>query len=205
MPMPHRQLSIESRLNQQARARALHLVASMASELIADLDNVIVDEGGREYFVNVAAEPVGSQWEAWLEFVPTDESEPLVTDTETSQASRDAVARWATTLDSVYLEGAFSRAVTAGTSVVRAPLTAPLAAAVALGEVASLDPFAVFAAHGKDGLKAQLRPLTRSELLTIIELYDLDPARLSLVRLSNLQLVTFIATAVEVQRKQGRR
>jgi hypothetical protein len=177
----------------------------MPAELIANLDSRIVDENGREYFANVAAEPVGSKWEAWLEFVPTDESEPLLTGTETSQSTRDDIARWATTLDDVYLQGAFERATgAAGTSVLRTPVTVPVDTIVVGNAVASVDPFAVYSAYGKDGLRAQLGPLTRSELLTVIQLYDLDPAGLSLVRLTDRQLVTFIATAVEIQSQQGR-
>lgn len=41
------------------------------SEVITELDFRVVDEDGREYFVNVAAEPtVDGRWEAWLEFLP---------------------------------------------------------------------------------------------------------------------------------------
>ena len=36
----------------------------------------------------------------------------------------------------------------------------------------------------------ELRPLTRAELLSIIELHDLNPAQLSLSRLSTSQLIT---------------
>ena len=50
----------------------------------------------------------------------------------------------------------------------------------------------------------ELQPLTRAELLTIIDLHNLNPARLSLARLSTSQLITFIATATEAQVLQGR-
>ena len=50
----------------------------------------------------------------------------------------------------------------------------------------------------------ELQPLTRPELLAVIELHHLNPARLSLARLSTSQLITFIATATEAQVAQGR-
>ena len=50
----------------------------------------------------------------------------------------------------------------------------------------------------------ELRPLTRAELLSIIELHELNPAQLRLARLSTSQLITFIATATEAQVLQGR-
>jgi hypothetical protein len=59
------------------------------SELVADLDYRVVGANGRECFVNVAAEPTGDgRWEAWLEFVLRDDSEPLLTNTETYQSTR---------------------------------------------------------------------------------------------------------------------
>ena len=66
------------------------------------------------------------------------------------------------------------------------------------------DPFEVLPL-GKADLGARLRPLTRPELLAMIQKYDLNPAGKSLTRLSDSQLVTFIVTAVEVQALQGRR
>ena len=50
-------------------------------------------------------------WEAWLEFDPIDRDGPtLRTDRETSQASREAVATWASGLEATYFQGAFGRA-----------------------------------------------------------------------------------------------
>ena len=50
-------------------------------------------------------------WKAWLEFRPiTGEGTVLRTERETSQATREAVESWASGLEAVYFEGAFSRA-----------------------------------------------------------------------------------------------
>src|SRR5687768_10594481 len=115
------------------------------SEFIVDLERSVVDQGGRMYFVNVVADEVGDSWEAWLEFVPTDDSDPFVTPTETTQASGNAVERWAETLDDVYLQGAFQRAVAPDTTGNVRLRSIPDNPAVPLNTTASLDPFAVYA------------------------------------------------------------
>lgn len=176
-------------------------------ELIADLDPVVTDSEGRQYFATVVAELVGPRWEAWLEFVPTDDSDPLLTDTETHQSSREDVVHWAEVLDDVYIQGAFRRAVAATRDSQRRIPTASIFPRIQFETTSERaeDPFAMYAAGGKDGVRATLRPLTRAELLLIIERFDLNPAKLSLARLSQPQLIVFIATAVEVQLSQGRR
>ena len=50
-------------------------------------------------------------WEGWLEFHPEGGSAPVLrTERETSQPNRDALAYWASGLERVYFEGAFTRA-----------------------------------------------------------------------------------------------
>lgn len=50
-------------------------------------------------------------WLGWLEFEPADRHAPrLRTDRETTQASREALASWASGLEAAYFEGAFARA-----------------------------------------------------------------------------------------------
>jgi hypothetical protein len=176
--------------------------ASM-SEVIANLDYTVVDQSGREYYANVAAEPTGDgQWEAWLEFIPLDDTVPLVTDTETTQLSRSAVAHWASSLGETYVRGAFERSTLDETRRT-ARIASPLYDEVPLASAAVIDPFELLPL-GKDVLRTQLLPLTRAELLTIIQLHNLNPARVSLARLSTSQLITFIATATEAQVIQGR-
>jgi hypothetical protein len=58
-----------------------------------------------------ASRQTDGTWEAWLEFEPLDDDAPmLVTDRETTQASRYAVEEWALGLEATYFEGAFERA-----------------------------------------------------------------------------------------------
>ena len=70
------------------------------------------DEGQAYGLVRVHAEPspAGSTWEGWIEFV-TELGQRVVTDRETTQPSKEAVAYWATGLEPIYLEGALQRAV----------------------------------------------------------------------------------------------
>jgi hypothetical protein len=63
-----------------------------------------------EYKVRVFAEKRGNVWIGWLEFRPARGGKALKTGEETSQASKDAVAYWATGLEPVFLEGALERA-----------------------------------------------------------------------------------------------
>jgi hypothetical protein len=172
-------------------------------EAIAELHYVLTDDG-RQYFPMVVAEPIGEQWEAWLEFVPTDDSAPLLTNTETHQRSREDVVRWATLLNDVYLQGAFRRAVSATASTVRSSISVVHPPATLESTGLFEDPFERYRLEGKEGVRALLQPLDRAELLLIIDQFRLNPARLSLVRLTKAQLVTFIVTAVEVQSSRGR-
>lgn len=173
------------------------------SEIISHLDDTVTDQSGRSYYVNVAAEHTSEgQWEAWLEFLPLDDSDPLLTDTETVQPTRGAVAHWAETLGEAYLQGAFERAMRQD-AVRAARIATGLYETGSLAPAAAIDPFELFRL-GKDVLRMELRPLTRAELLSIIELHELNPAQLRLARLSTSQLITFIATATEAQVLQGR-
>ena len=174
------------------------------SEVIANLDYNVIDQRGREYYVNVAAEPTAdAQWEVWLEFLPLDDTEPLLTDTEATQPSRSAVAHWAATLTQTYVRGAFERATLEDARPTTRTATS-LLEDVPLASAAVIEPFELLRL-GKDVLRMQLQPLSRAELLTIVAYYDLNPAGLSLAWLSASQLVTFIVTATEAQVLQGRR
>jgi hypothetical protein len=173
------------------------------SEIIAHLDTTLVDQSGRSYYVNVAGEHTSKgHWEAWLEFVPLDATQPLLTDTETVQPTRAAVAHWAETLGDAYLQGAFERA-TLEEAVPAQRLATATYEPVELALTAAIDPFEIFRL-GKDVLRVELGPLTRAELLTVIQRHELNPAGLSLARLSTSQLITFIVTATEAQILQGR-
>ena len=72
----------------------------------------IVFHGGREWTVEAWGEGrEDGRWEGWLVFVPADGSLPLATPRETTQSNRQALTYWASGLEPIYLEGAFTRAV----------------------------------------------------------------------------------------------
>jgi hypothetical protein len=170
------------------------------SEIISDLETTVASTDGHEYYVQVAGEQLASgTWEAWLEFVPLDDDlEVMSTNTETTQPTRDDVVSWSATLTGTYLQGALARALRNTARLVVRDFATDVA------EIpAPFDPFDVLPL-GKAELRAQLRMLSRPELLGIIRSYNLNPAGKSLIRLTDSQLVTFIVTAVEVQAVQGR-
>ena len=168
----------------------------LVPEIIADLQTTVISPQTGEHYVQVVAEQLpGGLWEAWLEFVPiADDQAVLLTDTETTQSSREDLERWSAALTSVYVEGAFARATRAGgqRSLVRAYDTT-------IDSRTTSDPFEMLRRAGRNGLRVRLGGLTRSEMLAIIRQHDLNPGAKSLARLSDSQLVTFIVTAVEVQ------
>lgn len=180
------------------------------SELIVDLPYRVIDADGEEYFVSAAGQTrVDGRWDVWPEYVPVDESDPLLTPTETTQQTRVDVLHWVDALTETYVQGAFSRAVSAGAEALPAfrerRTVAEAAAEAAIdavrGEVP--DPFALYEGGGS-AMRLRLSSLPRATLLQIIAMFDLNPAGKSLSWLSRNQLVTFIITAVDVQSRMSR-
>jgi hypothetical protein len=83
----------------------------MAAMLIREHPAKISD-GDITYIVRIYGEErIDRTWEAWLEFHPTDLTQPILrTDQETSQPNRVAIEYWADGLEPIYLEGALARA-----------------------------------------------------------------------------------------------
>jgi hypothetical protein len=79
--------------------------------LIREHPTKVID-GETTYVVWICGEErVYGTWEGWLEFHPTDISQPILrTDQETSQSNRSAIEYWADGLEPIYLEGALVRA-----------------------------------------------------------------------------------------------
>jgi hypothetical protein len=81
-------------------------------ELIHEHAVQVKDAEGEVYVPRTYGQPrADGTWVGWIEFHPL-EGEGLVlrTDQETSQPNREALAYWASGLEPVYFEGAFSRA-----------------------------------------------------------------------------------------------
>lgn len=177
------------------------------SEIIEHLPFTITDREGREYYISVAgSRRADGEWEGWLEYVPLDESDALITPTETTQSNRGALEHWAEALTEAYVQGGFARAVTATAAGTKSRVVAERvdrAAAVA-ATVDLPDPFRLYS-EGRDVMRARLNAWPRPILLNIITASNLNPAGKSLAWLSDRQLVTFIITAVEAQLSAGRR
>jgi len=79
--------------------------------LIREHTTKIID-GDTTYVVRICAEErIDRTWGAWIEFHPTDISQPnLRTEQETSQPNLAATEYWADGLEPIYLEGALARA-----------------------------------------------------------------------------------------------
>jgi hypothetical protein len=160
------------------------------SEVIADLPYRVIDADGEDYYVSVAGEArTDGRWQAWLEYVPGDESDPLLTPIETTQQTRADVLRWAEALTETYVEGAFSRAVSADRDLLSAFRERRTAAAASAEAVVDAvrgdlpDPFELYAS-GRAAMRVRLNALPRTTLLEIIDTFGLNPAGKSLSWLS---------------------
>jgi hypothetical protein len=80
--------------------------------LLQEYSTQVVGPDGTTYDVrSYGEERVDGTWTGWLEFQPTDATQPArATDQETSQPNRQSIEYWATGLEPVYFEGAFQRA-----------------------------------------------------------------------------------------------
>src|SRR5688572_27323489 len=134
-------------------------------------------------------------WEGWLEFVPADGLDVVVSSRETTQPNRADLEYWATGLTPVYLEGAMRRALTPSigvptpeASATEGPVREPV-----------LDPFSVYA-KGEDLLRRQLAALSPRHLRAIVRAYELAPAGdLDLEVLSSSDLIALIVVAVRAR------
>ena len=83
-------------------------------ELIHEFTSEIADADGHMYTARAMGRRRAGRtvWEGWLEFAPVG-GRGIVrrSQTETTQPSREALAYWATGIESVYLEGALERAI----------------------------------------------------------------------------------------------
>jgi hypothetical protein len=80
------------------------------AELIQTYAEVVRDADGAEYTAHAFGEErAGGTWEGWLEFRSATGAvrRPW---RETTQPNREALAYWASGLEPIYLDGAFTRA-----------------------------------------------------------------------------------------------
>jgi hypothetical protein len=81
------------------------------AELLQEYSTRVVGDGTTYIVRSYAEQRADGTWTGWLEFHPTDASQPVLrTGQETSQPSRVTVEYWASGLEPIYLEGALARA-----------------------------------------------------------------------------------------------
>jgi hypothetical protein len=172
-------------------------------EIVLDLEPAVTAENGRLYRASVVGTSAADgHWNAWLEFVEAESQEVLRTGIETHQASETDLHHWARTLSDVYLSGALDRAVPSRSETAAHRRAVKLAGGATRPERAgALDPFKLFAL-GEHVLQRELQLFKRAALRALITDHALNPAGLDLSKLTRAQLVTFIVTAIEVQRSR---
>ena len=82
------------------------------SNLFLQPQHVSVESDGALYVPRIYGQQrADGTWEGWIEFYPTGDGVVRVTDRETTQPNRAALEYWATGLEPIYYEGAFTRSV----------------------------------------------------------------------------------------------
>ena len=82
-----------------------------ASDVVREFEEMVVD-GDRRFRVRAVAAPYeGTTWQGWIEFIDTGGGSAHRTGRETVQPDRAAVAYWADGIETIYLDGAYERAV----------------------------------------------------------------------------------------------
>jgi hypothetical protein len=178
------------------------------AEVLTSFDTPVSDAHDEYHARAVGRKADDGMWEAWIEFVPTaGNGEVLVSGVESRQPAREHLAYWATGLTPVYLEGALQRArmpVTVRVRTMETPIShAPAERAVTVDLTgprpqAVLDPFAI-GARNLDLLRQELGALDRPRLLNIIAAYGLNPGKIDVARMSEVNLTHFIVAAVEAR------
>jgi hypothetical protein len=176
----------------------------MSAEVFTSFSTPIRDPDGAYFARAVGRFAPDNMWEGWLEFVPVEGGDVLVSPIESRQPEREHLAYWATGLTPVYLEGALGRArkpVTIRVPVIDEPFSdRPAARRVIVQRVIPrpepvLDPFEV-GQRSLDILRQELNALNRPRLLNILAAYDLGP-NVDTTRMSDTQLAAFIVAEVE--------
>lgn len=84
---------------------------AVMAEPVHECSYRVSDAGGRVFRVTALAEPRDAIWVGWLHFASETDGTTLETAEETTQASKEDVAYWASGLEPVYLDGALRRAI----------------------------------------------------------------------------------------------
>lgn len=81
-------------------------------EILLEFETPVAGENGRTYVARVCGDEMpGGLWQAWIEFLPNADGEPVRSGRETTQPNRADTIYWATGLTAVFLEGSLHRAL----------------------------------------------------------------------------------------------
>jgi hypothetical protein len=180
------------------------------AEVLATYDNLVIAPDGVEYRAQAVGAPATDgtdRWEAWVEFFPSDGSEPLRSRRETTQPNREHTLYWATGLTPVFLRGALERTLSPAPAAPPVRLVSPAFDGPAPADTVPLEPdiptvmnpFAVYR-KSETHLRNQLSALSGWHLVNIIRahgLSDLDPAALE--RAPQRDLVELIVAGVRLR------
>lgn len=176
------------------------------AEVLASFATPVRDDFGLYYARAVGRLAADRMWEGWIEFVPVDGSDILVSGVESRQPEREHLAYWAAGLTQVYLEGALNRArkpLTIRVPIVDEPMSdGPAARRVVAQRVipraeAVLDPFEI-GSRSTDILRQELAALNRPRLLNIVGAYNLA-GDAPVASMPDTELVGFIVASVEAR------
>lgn len=159
------------------------------AEVLLEFETVVMGDNGRTYRARACGDDMpGGGWQAWIEFLPIGNGEPVRSARETTQPNREDTVYWATGLTPVFLEGSLRRALnpltrTPAREVVPAIFDdpAPSSRIAPTNGDAVLNPFSVYR-KGEPLLRRQLSALSGWHLVNIItahRLSDTDPAVLA--------------------------
>ncbi len=82
------------------------------AEVIFEFDTFVTAETGRSYKARACGDEMeDGLWQAWIEFLPIGDGEPVRSGRETTQPNRKDTLYWATGLTPVFLEGSLRRAL----------------------------------------------------------------------------------------------
>jgi len=176
------------------------------AEVLRSFDEEIRHSSGTYHPRVVGRYAPDKMWEGWLEFVPANGGDVVVSAVESRQPERSHLEYWAQGLTVVYAEGSLERAlhpITVRTRTVEiAASDAPARRVVKVPQQSGprpiLDPFEV-GERSLDVLAQELRALGRARLLHIIAAYHLSSAAVDLTRMSDEELITLIVMRVEAR------
>lgn len=175
------------------------------AEVLRSFDEDIRHSSGSYHPRVVGRYAADKMWEGWLEFVPVDGGDVVVSSVESRQPERAHLEYWAQGLSVVYAEGSLDRAlhpikvrtrtveVAASDEPARRVVRVPYS-----GPRPILDPFDV-GERSLDILAQELGAIGRARLLHIIAAYHLSSQAGDVSRMSDAELITLIVTRVEAR------